>query len=233
MSTVPKVSVLIPTYNYAHYLDETIQSVLNQTFTDFELVIVDNCSTDNTDEVIKKYLTDSRVVYHKNETNIGLIGNWNKCLEFARATYIKFLCADDKFHPQLLEKYVGVMDHYPSVSIVGSYYEIFGQKNFCRIPPFKGLVSGQIVREDLLGIRNRLSNPSVVMFRKADAMKIGNFNSQLMVLTDREYYFKLLTLGDCYIMPESLCYVRDHADTQSHAMKKNTLTSYLKGTGLG
>jgi glycosyltransferase involved in cell wall biosynthesis len=79
--TTPKVSVVIPTYNYAHFLDETIQSVLNQTFLDFELIIVDNNSTDNTEEVVKNYLSDNRVSFYKNDTNIGLVGNWNKCLE--------------------------------------------------------------------------------------------------------------------------------------------------------
>ncbi len=59
---IPKVSVLIPTYNYANYLDETIQSVLDQTFTDFEIIIVDNCSTDNSADVVKKYLKDKRVI---------------------------------------------------------------------------------------------------------------------------------------------------------------------------
>src|SRR5688572_12302291 len=121
MKANPKVSVLIPTYNYAHFLDETIQSVLDQTFTNFELVIVDNCSTDNTDEVVQKYLTDTRISFYRNETNIGLVGNWNKCLDYARGEYIKYLCADDKFRPELLEKFVAVMDQNPGVSIMSSY----------------------------------------------------------------------------------------------------------------
>ena len=84
MALSPKVSVLIPTYNYAHILDETIESVLAQTYTDFELIIVDNCSQDNTEHVVSKYLIDKRVSYHRNSQNIGLAGNWNKCLELAR-----------------------------------------------------------------------------------------------------------------------------------------------------
>ena len=64
---MPKVSVLIPTYNSAPFLDDAIESVLNQTFTDFELLIVDNCSTDNSAEIISKYLSDNRVKYYVNE----------------------------------------------------------------------------------------------------------------------------------------------------------------------
>ena len=65
MTTLPKVSVLIPTYNYAHHLDEAIQSVLDQTYQNFELVIVDDQSTDNTDAVVSKYLQDKRIRYYK------------------------------------------------------------------------------------------------------------------------------------------------------------------------
>lgn len=211
----PKVSVVIPTYNYGHFLDETIQSVLDQTFTDFELIIVDNRSTDNTVEVVKKYLADSRVSFYVNETNVGLVGNWNKCLEYATGEYLKFLCADDKFAPQLLEKFVAIMEQYPNVSIVGSYNEVFGGYGFCRIGPFKGLTNGREVREVLLGSWNKLRNPSVVMFRMSAVRKAGKFNPKLFKLTDREYYVRLLTLGDCYIIPESLSYVRMHPNTQS------------------
>ena len=62
----PKVSILIPTYNYAHYIGEAIESALNQTYNDFELIIIDDQSSDNTDEVVARYLTDSRVRYYKN-----------------------------------------------------------------------------------------------------------------------------------------------------------------------
>src|SRR5215213_7562073 len=120
MSVSPKVSVLMPTLNYARFLPEAIESVLNQTLTDLELIIVDNGSTDETDEVVQRYLTDKRVRYYKNYTK-GMAGNWNKCIEYSKGTYLKFLCADDKFHPQLLEKFVAIMETNLHVSIVTSY----------------------------------------------------------------------------------------------------------------
>src|SRR3712207_8356912 len=89
-SCSPKVSVLMPTLNYARFLPEAIESVLNQTLSDFELVIVDNGSTDDTDEVIQRYLGDKRVHYYKNLTK-GMAGNWNKCIEYSKGTYLKFL----------------------------------------------------------------------------------------------------------------------------------------------
>jgi glycosyltransferase involved in cell wall biosynthesis len=231
MQTVPKISVVIPTYNYANFLGEAIQSVLDQTFTDFELIIVDNCSTDNTDEVVTKYLSDSRVSYYKNDTNLGLVGNWNKCLEYARGEYIKFLCADDKFRPQLLEKYVAVMDTHPNLALLSAYNEIFGARSLCRISPFKGYVHAPLVIEDLLGRNNRLRSPSVCMFRKQHAEQAGRFNPKLHQYADRDYYIRLLAFGDCYFLPEPLCFARTHPGTQSALVRKKNMGSFLNGTG--
>ncbi|MEP6512760.1 MAG: glycosyltransferase family 2 protein [Parafilimonas sp.] len=213
MQVLPKVSVLIPTYNYAHFLDESIQSVLNQTFTDFELIIVDNCSTDHTAEVVQKYLIDKRISYYKNSTNIGMIPNYNKCLEYAKAEYIKYLCGDDKFHPQLLEKFVPVMDEYPNVYIVTSNSEMFGSRTKKREAPFKYLQEGKkVIYESLKeGRGNWIGEPTVVMFRKS-ALKVGKFatDPNLSGLNDWEMWLRMLTVGDCYIIPETLSYFRAH-----------------------
>ena len=147
---MPKVSVLIPTYNCASFLDESIQSVLDQTFTDFELIVVDNCSTDNSKEVVTKYLTDDRVKYHVNNKNLGAIGNFNKCLSLANGELIKLLCADDKFHPDLLQDFVSVMNEHPNVSLVSSYFNEFGQDTELIKPAFHGLVSGKKVINEVL-----------------------------------------------------------------------------------
>ena len=90
------VSVILPTYNRAQLVLESIYSVLNQTYSDLELIIIDDQSKDNTDEVVGKYLSDPRVSYYKNPSNLGLVGNFNRALELAGGDYIKFLLADDK-----------------------------------------------------------------------------------------------------------------------------------------
>src|SRR5688500_1784370 len=142
MIRTPKVSVLIPTYNYAHFLDETIRSVLDQSFGDYELIIVDNNSSDDTELVVAKYLDDKRVSYYKNETNLGIAGNLNKCLGYAKGEYIKFLCADDKFHPSMLEKFVAVMDTMPGVSLITCDKEVFHSKSFVTRVPLQRLQNG-------------------------------------------------------------------------------------------
>lgn len=220
MLHTPRVSVLIPTYNYGHFLDEAIGSVLTQTFTDFELIIVDNCSTDHTQQVVAPYLGDDRITYIRNETNLGLVGNWNKCLDLARGEYIKMLCADDKLHPQLLEKFVAVLDAHPNVVLVTSNNDFFGDKNKTRVRPFEGVVNGHRVRHHILveNGRNWIGEPSAVMFRRS-GLAVGKFNPQLIALIDIEYWLRLLTLGDIYVVQESLSYFRWHNAAQTAAVR--------------
>lgn len=225
----PKVSVLIPTYNYARFLNEAIESVLNQTFTDFELVIVDNNSTDNTKEVVDKYSNDKRLRYYKNETNIGIIGNFNKCLEYANGDYIKYLMADDLFHKQLLEKFVAVMEEYPNVSLVTSYNEIFGTKKKQRRTQFNNLHSGEeIIHECLMNGRgNMIGEPTSVMFRKKHLGSQG-FNPEYTALTDLNLWLRLLTKGDGFFIPEVLSYFRMHeTQTTNLNLIKNRFDEYF------
>lgn len=221
---------MVPSYNYAHFLDEAIQSVMAQTYTDFELIIVDNRSTDNTAEVVQKYLTDSRVSFVVNEQNLGLVGNWNKCLELAQGEYIKFLCADDKFHPQVLEKLVPVMDAHPSVALAATYNQIFGGNETVRKQRYTGLIKGRFAWETLVkeGARNWLNNPSAVMFRKTACEAAGKFNSRLLNMTDKEYYARLLYNGDCYVIPEVLVYIRVHENAVSTVSNKNPIEGTLE-----
>lgn len=220
MQRTPRVSIMIPTYNYAHYLEETIQSALDQTYTDFELWIVDNHSTDNTEEVIQKYLRDPRVSYHKNERNLGIVNNFNKCLELGNGEYIKFLCADDKFHPQIIEKYVAVMDQYPNVSLVTCDKQAFEGKTHQTITPLTHLIEGRTA--NLHMIENNycwIGEPTSVMFRKRD-LSVGQFSHEYKQYVDWEFWTRLLTVGDCYVVPEILAYVRFHPNTVSKAQKR-------------
>lgn len=226
MKIAPKVSVLIPTYNYAHILDVTIQSVLNQTFTDFELIIVDNCSKDNTVEVVQKYLNDTRVSFYKNDSNIGLTGNWNRCLELAKGQYIKYLCADDKFHPQILEKYIPIMDNNPNVSIMSCYRQEFdhnGLKRKVVHPPFNGIKNGkEVIFEMMQKDQNYLGDPTRPMIRRSN-LSVGPFK-KFEYVTDWEMWVRHLLVGDCYVLPEILAYGRKHEGQQQVRCKKLSIS---------
>ncbi len=103
------VSIVMPSYNTAKYIAESIQSVLNQTYKDWELLIVDDCSTDNTDEVVKPFLTDSRIKYFTNEHNSGAAVSRNKAMREAQGEWLAFLDSDDLWLPTKLEKQLRFM----------------------------------------------------------------------------------------------------------------------------
>jgi len=114
---MPRVSIALPVYNGGRFVSDAVSSLLAQTFRDFELVIVDNASTDGTSDVCRAFAaSDSRVRYHRNERNIGGGPNWNLAFELAnRAPYFKWAAHDDRHGPQFLERCVEALDRDPGV----------------------------------------------------------------------------------------------------------------------
>ncbi|MCM1294201.1 MAG: glycosyltransferase family 2 protein [Muribaculaceae bacterium] len=125
---MPKVSVLMPAYNSAKYISVAIDSILNQTFTDFELIIINDGSTDNTAEIVHKY-TDTRIKFIDNTQNQGLIAVLNQGLDLCAGEYIARMDSDDISMPERLAKQVAYMDANPDVCVVGAWIQMFGDKN--------------------------------------------------------------------------------------------------------
>lgn len=115
------VSIGLPVYNGADFIDKAIDSLLAQTFTDFELIICDNASTDNTDQICRAYASkDSRIRYYRNPRNLGAPMNYNRTVKLAKGKYFKWAAADDVHAPEYLEKCVQVLDNDPSVVLCHS-----------------------------------------------------------------------------------------------------------------
>ena len=104
------VSIIMPSYNTANFIEETVESVIKQTYGNWELIIVDDCSTDNTDEKVQKYLSDPRIKYIKNEKNSGAAITRNRALEMASGRWIAFLDSDDLWNEDKLEKQISFME---------------------------------------------------------------------------------------------------------------------------
>ena len=114
MKHSPSVSLILPVFNGENYIGEAIESVLAQTYTDFELLISDNASTDKTEVICKKYVKkDSRIQYYRNNINIGAASNFNILFNKCRGEYFQWIAHDDMFEPQFLEKCVDVLDNRP------------------------------------------------------------------------------------------------------------------------
>ena len=103
------VSIIMPSYNTSRFIEETINSVLSQTYSDWELLIVDDCSSDDTDDVVQPFLADGRIRYLKNERNSGAAVSRNRALREARGKWIAFLDSDDLWMPEKLEKQIEFM----------------------------------------------------------------------------------------------------------------------------
>ena len=129
----PKISVLIPVHNGADTLAETVASILNQTFADFELLLFDDASTDASPEIINSF-ADSRIRRFRSDANLGISEARNRLMELAEGEYLAVMDHDDLSAPRRLEKQAAWLDNNPEVAMVGSWGRLF-----CARPPFPGL----------------------------------------------------------------------------------------------
>jgi glycosyltransferase involved in cell wall biosynthesis len=116
----PVVTFIVPCYKLAHFLPECLTSILNQTYTDFEILVMDDCSPDNTGDVVRSF-NDTRIRYIRNEPNLGHLRNYNKGLELSNGQYIWLISADDLLRaPDALERYVKVLEQNPRIGYICS-----------------------------------------------------------------------------------------------------------------
>jgi glycosyltransferase involved in cell wall biosynthesis len=218
--TTPKVSVLVPTYNYARYLPEAIESVLAQDLRDFEMLISDDGSTDDSAEVIARYAAkDRRIRFHVHPVNLGMVQNWNWCLSEARGEFVKFVFGDDMLaSPQALTKLLELLESSASAVLAASARYVVDENSeviaiwddFGRPGAHSGTdVIAACLNED----RNLIGEPSVVLFRRRDAIR--GFNPRFRQIVDQEMWFHLLEKGEFAFTSEPLCCFRKHATQQT------------------
>ncbi|MDD2365373.1 MAG: glycosyltransferase family 2 protein [Desulfuromonadaceae bacterium] len=223
-----KISICMPIYNNASYLSEAIDSALSQEFQNFELLIIDDCSTDNSAAIAEKYANnDLRVRFIRNPENLGMVHNWNRCLELAEGEYIRFLFGDDFFSsPDALTIMLEAMLKYPDVVLVASARSIVDEQSNIieRITNFSDHFSAEgrnVIRRCMRRINrdhNLIGEPSAVMFRK-NAAKRG-FDIRYRQLVDLEMWFHIMEQGRFIYLAEPLCSFRHHAGQQT---KKNEI----------
>ena len=185
----PTVSVIIPTYNRAHLIGRAIQSVLNQTYRDFEIIVVDDGSTDNTEEVIKSF-SDERIRYIKHKENKGAAAARNTGIKTARGKFIAFQDSDDEWLPEKLEKQMKVFETAPpEVGIVYTGFWRFENNKKIYIPfSWVKQKEGNIHEELLKG--NFIGTPAALV-RKECFEKAGMFDEKLPGLEDWELFIRL------------------------------------------
>lgn len=222
MSQQPKVSVCLPVYNGDKFLAEAIESVLGQSFTDFELLIIDDCSTDNSKAIIKRFTEqDRRIRYVKNLNNLGLFSNYNACIKLSSGRFIKPFAQDDVLNPNILENMVDVLENMPDIALVscargwisaaGEVVEATNENALMTLKPFrqnKRVPAQEAILDSFQRLVNWLGEPCTVMFR-SEHQDIG-FDVRYKQIGDLEYWYRILKHGDYYFLSEELCKFRKH-----------------------
>jgi glycosyltransferase involved in cell wall biosynthesis len=224
LSAAPTVSVCIPTYRGAAHIAETIESALAQTFADFELIVIDDGSPDETGQVVARY-RDPRLRYVR-EPNAGVEENWNRCLRFARGRYFKLLPHDDLIAPDCLARQVAVLeaDREERLALVFCARRIIDSRSRAvmtrRYPrSSSGVIPARAaVRSCIRSGANLLGEPGGLLFRTALGQRVGAFDASLRIVTDLDYWVRLLLHGDAYYLPERLASFRVSSGTWSVAI---------------
>ena len=224
---VPQITVAMPVYNGEGYVHLAVQSVLDQTYSDFELLIVDNCSTDGTLEVVKAF-SDPRIRLHINSSNLGMVGNWNRSVESATGEYIKFLSHDDLLDTTCLEEQIaGFMRHkQENIGIVTCKKKVIN-KDGKKVMPGFGLrgqsrtISGSVaIRKSIRSGRNIIGEPSVVLINTSVLKASGPF--ELPEFTpDIKMWFKILRKNDLYFINKTLASYRISEQSTSSSVSKS------------
>ncbi|MCI8490045.1 MAG: glycosyltransferase [Lachnospiraceae bacterium] len=228
----PLVSVCIPAYNNAAYIKETIDSILNQTYRNFELIICDDRSGDNTVEVIKA-IKDERITLYKNEKNLGMAGNWNNCLQKCNGEFIKLICADDLLAKNCLEQEVRALRRNPTAVFVSSDTKLLDldgkPKGFYKRYKTDGLTDGKKIARAGFFVKNYFGAPLANMFRKSAMEKAGGFDPWYTYILDYDFWVQLACMGDVYIIHEPLNYFRVRNDSNTgEVMLGNKANDYVK-----
>jgi glycosyltransferase involved in cell wall biosynthesis len=222
----PTVSIGLPVYNGENYLKEALDSILSQSFVNFELIISDNASTDTTNDLCRSYANkDSRIRYYRNENNFGAAWNFNQVYHLARGKYFQWACHDDVWTPTLLERYVDVLDRMDDVVLCYSKTMYIDGNGI----PIRSLIGRPNLENDDPHERFRLflkyhvspneCNLVLGLFRTV-ALKgtplTGNYPASDMVLLG-----EVLLHGKFHEIPEFLFLRRDHPGTSVRANPKS------------
>jgi glycosyltransferase involved in cell wall biosynthesis len=211
---MPQVSVIIPTYNRAHLLSRAIKSVLNQTFQDFEIIIVDDASTDDTDKLVASF-HDNRIRYIQHEKNRGGGAARNSAITQAQGDYIAFLDSDDEWLPEKLEKQMKFFENAPATLglVAAGALDIRENIPYQKyIPMLRGNLAQRILIDNCVGLNG------IVLVRKECFSKVGLFDENLRGSEDWDLWIRIAQhyevdftpdiLLRYYPQPDSM--IRDH-----------------------
>jgi len=219
---LPLISVNLPTFNRARFVAQAIDSVLRQTVTDWELNIVDNCSTDGTWDIISSY-NDSRIRAYRNAENKGMVFSWNRLVELSRGQYVCYLASDDWFAPSRLEKLLKFLQENPECWGVCDYLvEVDENGNRSSQGHFETYFNRDIYNGDFHhALVNCINAEAIGLFKRAYFDEVGGFEEGLAFCDFRMHVRNLAKRLRIGSLPEQLHYKRQHGNSATSHMKDN------------
>ena len=227
---LPAISVCIPTYNGEKYIAQTIESILNQTFTDFEIIVSDDGSSDNTLEIVGSF-NDPRIVRIDRLSKVGAEANWNNAVANASASLVKLVCQDDLLYPQCLEVEVQTMSKSENQDVSFCFHlrdfvtpnsrklsaRRFGYSNLQKYS--KTEILTKVVRSG----GNPIGEPMAVTMRKLSLNSAGKFRGDYVI--DLDMWSKLSDQGSALFIEQHLSAFRISKTSWTSSLKKSQLSS--------
>lgn len=226
----PRVSIGFPVFNGEQYLAEALDSLLNQSYTDFELILCDNASTDSTPAICQRYaVQDKRVRYVRHPTNIGAMQNWYRSFALSSGEYFTGAAHDDRYHPEFLQKCVAVLDADPTVAVCYTRTRIIDQ-------------AGNFAGDFMVEIDTTSPSPHIRLYNGIGidylcvqlfgVMRSNTFGSTRQYIgyygSDRNTLAELCLLGKLYEVPEYLFYHRLHPQALGAALHSGRTVQELR-----
>ena len=218
--SAPKVSIGMPVYNAQRYLREALDSLRAQTLTDFEIVLSDNASTDATPDICREYAARaSRIKYHRNTTNLGVVANFNRAFELSTGRYFKWAAYDDLHAPTYLERCAAVLDAEPSVAVCHCQTRSIDEHGHHRgeFPATFRLDVPSPVERFRRMIWTDAFPPIWGLFRAAQVRRSNRFEPYMG--SDRNFLAEMVLMGAVAYVPEPLFMLREHAGSYTASVK--------------
>ena len=222
MKNHPVVSVIMNVYNSQKYLEAAIKSIISQTYKNFEFIIIDDGSTDDSYKIINKWAKKDTRIIAKKQKNIGIPRTLNKAIKYAKGKYIARMDSDDISLPKRLQKEVKYLDNHPDISLVSSYIKIIDENDKI-IGNFTPATADKEIKKT--SIFSCQFNHSASMYRKKDFLEIDGYNPKFRYAQDFELWFRFMENYNVANIPEYLVLWRKTSE-QVSTNKKNEQEKY-------
>ncbi|KMT66604.1 glycosyltransferase family 2 protein [Catenovulum maritimum] len=218
------IQVLLPVYNCETYIRECILSIINQSFINFELIILDDCSTDNTFEIIKNCAdVDERIKIIRNPSNLGIIVSRNKLIQLATADLVAFMDGDDICHPDRLKLQYNFLQANLNIAAVGSSYTILGESSLeYKLPT---------IHQDIMAhmfIDNAMCNPSVMVRLNELRQHSIECDINYRGAADYDMWLRLGAVCQLANLSQTLLYYRRHCEQESTSNRSRQQLAHLR-----